>query len=293
MPYWCGACRSYFSVRTGTPLACSNLPLRKWAVAIYLCLTSLKSVSSMKLHRDLGIGQKPHGSCFTDIRDAWEQSPESPFSGPVEVDETYVGGVDRNAFTRWTGRASPAVVARPAYRRREGLAQTNRGSRSGNPGGSPAAPDGPSSGKTSNLWSDPLHRRSRRLQGQVGLRPRGRQALRRGIRPGDGFNERRRVVLVDVEAGAQGHVSQDQPEAPTTLRERVCREAQHPGVRNSPANAGYLVARLVGHRLLYRDLIADNGLASLARTVDRLLRPHERAGECLRGCPLQVTLSVT
>ena len=39
----------YFSVKTGTPLASSNIPLRKWAIAIYLCLTSLKSVSSMKL----------------------------------------------------------------------------------------------------------------------------------------------------------------------------------------------------------------------------------------------------
>ena len=47
MPYWCKDCR-YFSVRTGTAIARSNVPLRKWAVAIYLCLTSLKSVSSMK-----------------------------------------------------------------------------------------------------------------------------------------------------------------------------------------------------------------------------------------------------
>ena len=55
MPYWCKGCRSYFSVRTGTPIARSNVPLRKWVIAIYLCLTSLKSVSSMKLQRDIGI----------------------------------------------------------------------------------------------------------------------------------------------------------------------------------------------------------------------------------------------
>ena len=36
----------------------SNVPLRKWAIAIYLCLTSLKSVSSMKLHRNIGVSQK-------------------------------------------------------------------------------------------------------------------------------------------------------------------------------------------------------------------------------------------
>ena len=58
MPYWCSDCRSYFSVRTGTAIERSRIPLRKWAIAIYLCLTSLKRVSSMKLHRDLGISQK-------------------------------------------------------------------------------------------------------------------------------------------------------------------------------------------------------------------------------------------
>ena len=55
MPYRCSDCRGYFSVKTGTVMRKSKLPLRKWAFAIYLHLTSLKGVSSMKLHRDLGI----------------------------------------------------------------------------------------------------------------------------------------------------------------------------------------------------------------------------------------------
>ena len=41
MPYSCSDCRGYFSVRTGTPIARSKIPRRKWAIAIYLCLTSL------------------------------------------------------------------------------------------------------------------------------------------------------------------------------------------------------------------------------------------------------------
>ena len=65
MPYWCTDCRSYFSVRTGTPIARSNVSLRKWAIAIYLCLTNLKSVSSMKLQRDIAFRSRPRGSCFT------------------------------------------------------------------------------------------------------------------------------------------------------------------------------------------------------------------------------------
>ncbi|MCY4393423.1 MAG: transposase, partial [Chloroflexi bacterium] len=42
MPYWCADCRSYFSVKTGTALSHSKIPMRKWAVAIYLEMTSLK-----------------------------------------------------------------------------------------------------------------------------------------------------------------------------------------------------------------------------------------------------------
>ena len=96
MPYWCSDCRKYFSVKTGTAMADSNIPLRKWAIGIYLCLTSLKSVSSMKLHRDLGIGQKAAWFMLHRLREAWAEELGDPFDGPVEVDETYVGGRREN-----------------------------------------------------------------------------------------------------------------------------------------------------------------------------------------------------
>ena len=99
MPYRCRDCRKYFSVRTGTPLAHSNVKLRKWAVAIYLELTSLKGISSMKLHRDIGVRQPTAWFMLHRIREAWgkaENGNGTPFSGPVEVDETYMGGKRRN-----------------------------------------------------------------------------------------------------------------------------------------------------------------------------------------------------
>ena len=97
MPYWCTDCRSYFSVRTGTPMARSNIPMRKWAIGIYYCLTSLKSVSSMKLHRDLGISQPSAWFMMHRIREAWAcNEDDGPFDGPVEFDETYTGGKPRN-----------------------------------------------------------------------------------------------------------------------------------------------------------------------------------------------------
>ena len=96
MPYWCTDCRSYFSVRTGTAIARSNVPLRKWAIAIYLCLTSLKSVSSMKLHRDLNVSQKTAWFMLHRIREAWASETRGAFAGPVEADETFVGGKESN-----------------------------------------------------------------------------------------------------------------------------------------------------------------------------------------------------
>ena len=96
MPYWCADCRSYFSVKTGTAIARSKVPLRKWAIAIYLCLTSLKSVSSLKLHRDIGVSQPTAWFMLHRIREAWAGENSAPFDGPVEVDETYIGGRKKN-----------------------------------------------------------------------------------------------------------------------------------------------------------------------------------------------------
>ena len=100
MPYWCPDCRSYFSVRTGTPMARSNVPLRKWMIAIYLCLTSLKSVSSMKLHRDIGVRQSTAWFMLHRIREAWAVDSGGVFAGPVEADESFFGGKEKNKHRR-------------------------------------------------------------------------------------------------------------------------------------------------------------------------------------------------
>ena len=95
MPLRCRDCRKRFSVRVGTAMQDSNIPLQKWAIAIYLMTTSLKGVSSMKLRRDLGIAQSSAWHMAHRLREAWDEA-QARFSGPVEVDETYIGGLEKN-----------------------------------------------------------------------------------------------------------------------------------------------------------------------------------------------------
>ena len=96
MPYRCRDCRKRFSVRTGTVMAASNLGLQVWILAIYLLTTSLKGTSSMKLHRDLGVTQKTAWHLAHRIRAMWQKDVEALLEGPVEADETYIGGKETN-----------------------------------------------------------------------------------------------------------------------------------------------------------------------------------------------------
>lgn len=95
MPYRCRSCRKYFSVRTKTVMHRSKLPLRTWLFAMYLNATSLKGVSSLKLHRDLGISQPAAWFLNHRIREAFT-SGDNLLSGPIEIDEAYLGGTARN-----------------------------------------------------------------------------------------------------------------------------------------------------------------------------------------------------
>lgn len=95
LPYRCRTCRKHFSIRHGTVMSKSRIPLRKWAIAIYMSATSLKSVSSMKLHRDLEISQQSAWFLMHRIREAFPFD-SADMGGPVEVDETYIGGKRRN-----------------------------------------------------------------------------------------------------------------------------------------------------------------------------------------------------
>lgn len=101
MPYHCGDCRKYFSVKTGTVMQSSKIGLQKWVIAMYLLSTNLKGVSSMKLHRDLGVTQKTAWFMAQKIREGWNAGQDDDkLDGIVEVDETYIGGKSKSMHAK-------------------------------------------------------------------------------------------------------------------------------------------------------------------------------------------------
>jgi transposase-like protein len=97
MPYRCRDCRKHFSVRTGTVLTESKLPLHKWLMAIYMMTTARKGIPSTQMARELGVTQKSAWFLAQRIRETWLGTQgDSDMWPEVEVDETYIGGKNKN-----------------------------------------------------------------------------------------------------------------------------------------------------------------------------------------------------
>ena len=94
MSHRCRDCKRYFSVRSGTIMAETNLPVRKWLLAIHLTHTARKGISSVQLSKMLDVTQATAWFLGHRIREAMKQG-DVLMGEVVQVDETYIGGKER------------------------------------------------------------------------------------------------------------------------------------------------------------------------------------------------------
>jgi transposase-like protein len=95
----CRKCGRQFSVKVGTIFEDSPIPLDKWLTALWMLVNCKNGVSSYEIARDLGITQKSAWFVLHRLRLALKDRSFTKIggdSGPVEVDETFVGGQLKN-----------------------------------------------------------------------------------------------------------------------------------------------------------------------------------------------------
>ena len=267
MPYRCRDCKRYFSVKTGTLMVVvASSPSASGFTLIYLDVTSLKGVVHRRAQRELrsradlrsaadrsvdllraqavcgGVDeaaprprrhwQKTAWFMQQRIREAFRAEGPMVFAGPVEVDETYFGGREKNKHASKKLRAGRGTVGKTAVVGAKDRATNQVAAR---------VVDATDKKTLQGFVKTHAARGAKVYTDDAsaydGLE--NREAVRHSVarvRQGPSAHERGGELLEHAQAGAQGHVPQAEREAPAALRERVRGPSQHPRDGHDPAN---------------------------------------------------------
>ncbi len=119
--WFCNGCKKQFTLKVGTVFEDSALGLDKWMTAFWMLVNCKNGISSYELHRALGVSQKSAWFMLHRIREAMKSGTFVKMggsdSGPVEVDETYVGGKVKNMHRKhvrekYRGQSVQATAAK-------------------------------------------------------------------------------------------------------------------------------------------------------------------------------------